>query len=114
VLQPGAIHQLASYDWPGNVRELENVVERALILAKCNPVVFDQLIPSCMEQAEAPTFLPQKNERRSLDEVVSDHIRYTLAQTKDKIYGQGGAAELLRINPSTLRSKIKKLGIKYK
>ncbi|OPY73026.1 MAG: Formate hydrogenlyase transcriptional activator [Syntrophorhabdus sp. PtaU1.Bin058] len=110
-----AMDRLVRYDWPGNVRELENVIERALILSKGGPLVFDRLFPF-YESAHIDLPLPssRQKERRSLDEVVSDHIRQTLVETKGKVHGPGGAAELLGMHPSTLRSKMKKLGIAHK
>ena len=107
--------RLIRYDWPGNVRELENVVERALILSKGGPLIFDRLFPFYQSAyIDLSRSSSQQNGRRSLDEVVSDHIRQTLAETKGKVHGPRGAAELLGMNPSTLRSKMKKLGIAHK
>ena len=100
---------LVNYDWPGNVRELQNIIERALILSKNGAIQI------------APLLFPSKgNEtRRSgeesfvrLDECVSNNILSALEKTKGRINGPKGAAELLGINPSTLRNKMKKLGIK--
>jgi len=58
--------------------------------------------------------LEQDNEIAGLDEVISLHIQRALNATNGKIEGQGGASELLGINPSTLRTKMKKLGIQRK
>ena len=101
-----------TYSWPGNVRELENVIERAMILRKDGPLTFDHLVPFSKE-VEAPLFQAQKNEPLKLDEVVSRHIQQVLKMTKGKVHGPGGAAELLGINPSTLRNRMNQLGIPY-
>ena len=108
----GAIEQLMSYDWPGNVRELENVIERTLILDRTGPLDFKNVLikqPPAHDKTTAPSkpwhFL-------KLDEIMSLHIRRALKMTNGRIHGPDGAAELLGINPSTLRSRIKKLRIK--
>ncbi len=116
-ISPGAINRLRSYHWPGNVRELENVVERALILYqgkdKSSPLTFDHFV--FQQTEEKIGIIPgQNDEAITLDEAVSLHIIRTLKATNGKIDGMGGAAELLRINPSTLRAKMKKLGIQRK
>jgi transcriptional regulator with GAF, ATPase, and Fis domain len=104
-LARGAIDRLMAYHWPGNVRELENVVERALILSKGEPLVFDDLVGS---QSGDVSSLPAGplNRTPTLDEVTSRHIRRVLEMTKGKVHGKGGAAELLGINPSTLRNRM--------
>jgi transcriptional regulator with GAF, ATPase, and Fis domain len=94
---------LLQYDWPGNVRELQNMVERALILQQDNVLCFRPLIVNNADQKE-----PQK---ASLDESMSMIIADTLRKTRGRISGPNGAAALLGLNPSTLRSRIKKFGI---
>ena len=94
--------QLMDYTWPGNVRELENVIERAVII-------------SDTEKLDVETFpIPQKNiaANDSLNDQQKNHILKILKQTNWKISGVGGAASILNINPDTLRSKMRKLGIK--
>lgn len=110
-LAHGVIDRLMAYHWPGNVRELENVIERALILSKGQPLTFDDLARGKpdrsmihVEAQEAPL---------RLDEVTSQHIRRVLEMTKGKVHGKGGAAETLGINPSTLRNRMNQLGIPY-
>lgn len=111
-LSPGAIDDLTAYDWPGNVRELENVLERALILAKTGNLSFENLNPIKQEShSEKPASsgeLPLK-----LDDMIAHHIRYVLETTSGKVHGPDGAAELLGMNASTLRGKMNKLGIAY-
>jgi transcriptional regulator with GAF, ATPase, and Fis domain len=111
-LAPGAMERLTSYHWPGNVRELENLVERALILNKSAPMVFEHFISPPQEDATSVAPV-RESELQKLDEVVSLHIARVLKMTKGKIHGPGGAAELLGINASTLRNRMNKLGIAY-
>jgi transcriptional regulator with GAF, ATPase, and Fis domain len=110
-LLPGAIDPLMEYHWPGNVRELENVVERALILKPKGPLTFENL--ALRRSAENPELTGQGEETLSLDEVISSHIRRVLSETKGKVNGPDGAAAILQINPSTLRNRMKRLGIDY-
>ncbi|MFC1868704.1 sigma 54-interacting transcriptional regulator [Thermodesulfobacteriota bacterium] len=113
-LAPGAIEQLKSYGWPGNVRELENILERELIRMRGekddSPLRFESLIYPGYKRDDmiasnggAP---PPK-----LEKAVARCIIDALKIAKGKIQGVGGAAEMLGINPNTLRSKMKKLGI---
>jgi transcriptional regulator with GAF, ATPase, and Fis domain len=111
-LAHGAIDRLIAYRWPGNVRELENVIERAMILRKDGPLTFNDLLPVSPESG-ASAFQARKNEPLKLNEVVSRHIQQVLKMTRGKVHGPGGAAELLGINPSTLRSRMNQLGISY-
>ena len=111
---PGAVDRLMSYDWPGNVRELENTIERAIILSRGKPLTFDDIIPSGRSvAAERSRLLGNADSPRTLDSVVADHIGRTLEQTGGKVHGEGGAADLLGLNPSTLRNKMRRLGIPF-
>jgi len=111
-LARGVIDRLMAYHWPGNVRELENVIERALILSKGAPLAFDDLAG---EKAEESPLIPGGTQEPppKLDEVMSRHIRRVLEMTKGKVHGKGGAAQMLGINPSTLRNRMNQLGIPY-
>jgi transcriptional regulator with GAF, ATPase, and Fis domain len=111
-LADGAIDRLMTYSWPGNVRELENVIERAMILNRDGPLSFDHLVP-LSEKYEGSVSQVQENEPLKLDEVESRHIQQVLKMTKGKVHGPGGAAELLGINPSTLRNRMNQLGIPF-
>ena len=110
---PGALNRIVNYDWPGNVRELQNVIEREIILFGGEPLEFRSLLPGLKEQkphtSQKVSDLPKPV---NLDEAMALHIENVLAFTKGKIHGPGGAAQYLGINPSTLRSRMKKLGIK--
>jgi DNA-binding NtrC family response regulator len=103
------------YDWPGNVRELENLVERALILHRGGPLTFSTMLPSS-EQKNMPLATGNNCSPYplNLDEANAVHITEVLKLAKGKIDGPGGAAEMLGINPSTLRSRLGKLGISYR
>lgn len=111
-LGPGAIDRLMRYHWPGNVRELENVVERALILSREKPLHFDDVVRT-RNRRENPALAPTQQASIKLDDVVSGHIRHVLEMANGKVHGPDGAAELLGVNPSTLRNKMNKLGISY-
>lgn len=112
-LAPGAIDDLMAYDWPGNVRELENMVERAMILHRGEPLRFDDLGTSVSGKAAAAP-LATDEEPLDLDRVVARHIRLVLGMTGGKIHGPGGAGELLGVNPNTLRYRMRKLGIPFR
>ena len=101
-----------NYNWPGNVRELENVIERAMILHRGNPLQFDDLGLSAVQPAN-PTVDSHKNETLELDALIKCHIQRVLKLTKGKIHGPGGAGEMLGVNPDTLRYRMKKLGIPF-
>ncbi|MBW2609971.1 MAG: sigma 54-interacting transcriptional regulator [Deltaproteobacteria bacterium] len=105
-LASGAIDRLMAYHWPGNVRELENMVERALILHKGGTLEFESFILGQQEQD-----LAVGNGDLDFDTVMAKHIQRVLKMTGGKVHGPGGAAEMLSINPSTLRYKMKKFGI---
>ena len=111
-----AIEQLQVYHWPGNVRELENFVERALIQTKIG-MTFEAIAFSGLARTyDGPTITPFHQAVESIlpmDEVVAMHIKKALAQTRGKVEGIDGAANLLKIHPSTLRGRMRKLGIPY-
>jgi len=110
-IAPAFMQDLLSYPWPGNVRELENMIERATILAR-GPLLdgAGPLAPAGEPAAEpiAPTDAPL----RTLEAVERSHIEAVLRHTGWKIEGEGGAAGILGLNPSTLRGRLRKLGIK--
>ncbi|MEE9911038.1 MAG: sigma 54-interacting transcriptional regulator [Deltaproteobacteria bacterium] len=111
-LASGTINRLLDYDWPGNVRELENVIERALILNRGEPLVIaDALIPKKPDPNSRPSGAGE--ESTNLDAVIVSHIRKVLASTRGRVHGPEGAAQLLGVNPSTLRKRMSKLGIGY-
>ncbi len=97
--------KLLKYSWPGNVRELENVIERAVIMSPSSELQVPELI------ADNQTPVPGSG-ATTLVEMEMQHIAWALEKTNWKVRGPGGAAELLDINPSTLRWRIKKHDIK--
>jgi transcriptional regulator with GAF, ATPase, and Fis domain len=111
-LAQGAIDRLTAYDWPGNVRELENLVERALILSQGSPLTFDELSKGNEKNIASSPAGPE-GKTLNLDAAISDHIRRVLEMAHGKVHGKGGAAELLGMNPSTLRYRMDQLGIPY-
>jgi DNA-binding NtrC family response regulator len=99
---------LLHYHWPGNIRELQNVMERCVLLSPGN---FIQSIPL---PASPGAGIPQRQlpgAVKTFSENERDHILSVLEKTQGKIFGPGGAAQLLALNGSTLQSKMKKLGI---
>ncbi|MCE5336858.1 MAG: sigma 54-interacting transcriptional regulator [Desulfobacteraceae bacterium] len=113
VLAPGAIDRLIAYDWPGNVRELENTIERALILHRTGPLSFEALLPQAVSHGRIVQAPGPDEPADSLEEVNIRHIRQALDKARGKINGPGGAAEILDINPNTLRKRMRRLGISY-
>lgn len=103
------MEKLVRYDWPGNIRELENLVERSVLLSTGN-VINNISLP---ELTKKETILfEEPGSIKTIDENERDHIIAALRKCDGKISGEGGAAELLKINVSTLNSRIKKHGIK--
>ena len=99
-----AVESLMGYHWPGNVRELQNVVERALILSEGSELVLGDWLPGPGGVREPPT-------EGTLDEVQRKHILKVLGRTEWRVSGASGAAKILGLKPTTLESRMKKLGI---
>jgi hydrogenase-4 transcriptional activator len=112
-IAPGAFERLTGYGWPGNIRELGNLVERELIRYHGGYLRFDSLLPDDNNKAGETTPAPEGglDYPLDLDEAMTLHIGKILKMTRGKIHGPGGAAELLGINPSTLRARMRHLGI---
>lgn len=96
---------LQNYHWPGNIRELINLLERCVLLAESNQI--DNVSLPVLKASATDTLQSVK----SMAENERDHILQTLSRCNWRIYGRGGAADLLNINASTLRSRMSKLGI---
>ena len=115
--------RLCAYSWPGNIRELQNVIERAVVLSK-GPVLtvegaalFDfprsdgPANNASRAPVQSPPGAPASGSVPSLEEVERQHIVAVLTQANWRIEGDRGAAKLLNLQPSTLRSRMQKLGI---
>ena len=112
------VETLQRYSWPGNVRELENVIERQVIVTRGRRLHFD--LPADRNASEMPSGVaggdnggaPQRplteaeQRQRERENMVS-----ALRQCQGKVFGQGGAAELLNVKPTTLASRLKRHGI---
>jgi formate hydrogenlyase transcriptional activator len=132
---PETMRRLMSYPWPGNVRELQNVIERAVVVCESPVLELDQdLVPvigGARERAQGADALsgsagpavpgegtaPAAPDREppglaSLEEMERRHILAALERTGGVIHGPRGAARILDLHPSTLRSRIEKLGIR--
>jgi transcriptional regulator with GAF, ATPase, and Fis domain len=108
---PAGMRHLTEYAWPGNIRELQNVLERACVLAR-GPIVDVDAALGVTDRA-VPEAVPLVDDRIvTLDEHERMQIRRALDETGGKIHGPGGAADLLGINASTLRSRMEKHGMK--
>jgi chemotaxis protein methyltransferase CheR len=101
-----AMEALQRYPWPGNVRELKNVIERAVINTRGSNL-------RLMDTLAAPrAAAPGTTRSRTLQEVETDHLLETLEAAHWKIEGEHGAAADLGLHPSTLRNRMRKLGIR--
>lgn len=111
------IVQLQSYHWPGNIRELQNIIERAVILSRNGRLDFDlpprdpptgwesanAAVRPCAPASQSPEAVRRKRDR--------EDIIAALRKANGKVFGSGGAGEILGVKPTTLASRIKALGI---
>jgi PAS domain S-box-containing protein len=108
------LEKLTSYHWPGNIRELENVIERQVILARGEALRFDGLTaslpPVSATPEEAGTGKPLYTETE-LRSVQRRNLLLALEKCQGKVFGAGGAAELLAMKPTTMASQLKKFRI---
>jgi DNA-binding NtrC family response regulator len=107
---PACLEHVLAYDWPGNIRELENFVERAAILAE-GPFI-DLCTPAATPLAASVADLQVPHADASLEDVERTYILRVLDRTQWAIEGESGAARILGLNPSTLRGRLRKLGIR--
>jgi chemotaxis protein methyltransferase CheR len=103
-ISPDSMEALSSYSWPGNVRELANVIERAVINSRGSVLRIQEDLTS--RQAEVVLMA-----NKTLEEIERDHITAVLEDLNWRIDGPKGGARILGINPSTLRTRMAKLGI---
>jgi transcriptional regulator with GAF, ATPase, and Fis domain len=116
-LSESHIQQFQNYSWPGNVRELRNVVERAVISARGGSLRFSLLDIAEAGASPQANPVPQTNNLGLISDVEMkryerQNIEAALNLANGRVYGHGGAAELLGIKPTTLSTRIKKLGLK--
>jgi len=111
------MQRLVAYAWPGNIRELENVIERAMILSPGPGLVLEPGMLPTVSNSTPVTVTTEPDASDSpvdsftLEQAERNHIISVLKRTQWQIEGPQGAARVLQIRPSTLRSRIKKLGI---
>ncbi len=98
------MNSLLEYDWPGNVRELENVIERAMILTPGSTLI----LPEPLRRSSGPSSTPALSTSKSIDR---DRMLRVLEDCRWKLKGAGNAAERLGLKPSTLRYRMKVMGI---
>jgi transcriptional regulator with GAF, ATPase, and Fis domain len=119
VLTSAHTAQLQAYHWPGNVRELQNIIEHAVILAQGGKLRFD--LPegrrgTAAISAAVPLPSPSGNPRiyteAEMRQREVDNLLAVLDKTRWRIHGPGGAADLLGVKPTTLASRIQKLGLR--
>ena len=105
---------LMNYKWPGNVRQLRNVIERAVITSSESRLKLSEPLPLSSGVVPNPQITYSENSGKSvtLEECERMHITHVLEQCNWKISGKASASEILDLPSSTLRSKMKKLGIK--
>jgi DNA-binding NtrC family response regulator len=112
-INEGVINLLINYDWPGNVRELEHTLQRAVILAQEGGI-----LPEHIVLGPAGIIRPQLREERfdilPLEEYERRYLTNVLGHTGGVIHGKKGAAHLLGMKPTTLRSRLDKLGVEYR
>lgn len=102
------LRDMMEYSWPGNIRELEHLIERSLLMT--NGAAINHIFLPQQDKKDVPEAYAAKV--KTIAENERDHILSVLKRTKGKIFGEGGAAEMLGVPPTTLNSKIKKLGIR--
>jgi chemotaxis protein methyltransferase CheR len=102
------MNDLKSYSWPGNVRELENVIERAVIITRGNMLQ----LAAPLKGPESDGGIPYDTPMKTLSEMERDYILQALRKTDWNISGKNGTAELLGLNSSTLRGRMRKHGIR--
>jgi formate hydrogenlyase transcriptional activator len=106
-ISTAVIKDLMRYDWPGNVRELEHMIERSVLMTHSD-VITEVALPQRAKDHD----IPDQENLNSLVEHERTYILFILKKTNGRIRGVDGAAEILKIPPTTLHSKMKKLGIK--
>lgn len=107
-IAPNQMAKLMGYHWPGNVRQLEHLLERCVLLAASNIIKEINLPQGDLTHTTDPQ---QATTLKSLEQNEREHIVAALRKANGRVRGPGGAAEILDLPPTTLHSKMKKLGI---
>lgn len=105
---------LEAYHWPGNVRELRNLVERVVITARGGRLRFERLLPAYLGDTDAPGERDDQAvvlSEEEIERLCRANTKRALERTDWKVYGEDGAAQLLGIKPTTLASRMKKMGL---
>ena len=105
-----AIRQLEDYSFPGNIRELQHLIERHVLQARSNRIETFEMPDRMPGNEFTPAIEP---EIKSYVEMDRENIICALKKANGKVSGRGGAAELLKLRPTTLTSKMKRLGITW-
>jgi transcriptional regulator with GAF, ATPase, and Fis domain len=111
-LRNSDIERLQSYSWPGNIRELQNVIERALITSVGADLNLDLPDEPKTTVTQKPSPSPQIMTDAQIRELERNNMQAALKASDGKLFGKGGAAELLGLKPTTLASRFKRLEIK--
>ena len=122
-ISPQALAALQRYDWPGNVRELQNIIQRAAVMTTGRVLQLPEECKLSVEPKKPEGVFTASRENGAskaektfqttkLDELAREHIMRVLEQTKWRIEGPKGAALILGLHPSTVRSRMLKLGIR--
>jgi formate hydrogenlyase transcriptional activator len=111
-----ALEQMKNYDWPGNIRELEHVIERSILLSDDNMLTQIYLPAHSLRSPHLaePAATSSQGPVKTMTEAERDYILTILKGCNWKIHGRGGAAEILDLHPSTLKSRMIRLGIEKK
>ena len=117
-LTRAGVETLQAYDWPGNIRELRNVIERAVIFARGGALEFD--IPRNGSSVDVTSFVPPDDDQAEPEYLTESEMRHrerenlfaVLQKAAWKIKGADGAAELLGVKPTTLISRMERMGLK--
>jgi transcriptional regulator with GAF, ATPase, and Fis domain len=113
-LTEALLRHLMTRDWPGNIRELENVIERAIILARDGQLRFDSRPAATAPRPPSPSSPLPLLSRAAMEKHQRDAIAAALERSGGRVSGPGGAAELLGMKSSTLFSRMSVLGLRQK
>jgi transcriptional regulator with GAF, ATPase, and Fis domain len=115
-LTRGQGDEILAYDWPGNVREMKNVIERAVILSKGDVLRLDLSLPRSAEHSVDPTVRADTGNEiltdKQLQALQKKNLIAALKQADWRVSGQGGAAEILGVRPTTLADRMRKFGVR--